>query len=44
MKISNSQKYLRIIKSGKLVLVAGTINGYVAEEIFRISNILKGFL
>jgi hypothetical protein len=33
----------KVLKNGTLVIVAGTTNGYVAEEIFRTHNIPNDF-
>jgi hypothetical protein len=41
--LSNHPAIKRVLKNGTLVIVAGTTNGYVAEEIFRCNNISNDF-
>ena len=41
--LANHPAIKKALKSGTLVIVAGTTNGYVAEEIFRTNNISNDF-
>ena len=41
--LSNHPAIKKALKTGTLVIIAGTTNGYVAEEIFRTNNISNDF-
>jgi len=41
--LANHPAIKRVLKNGTLVIVAGTTNGYVAEEIFKTNNISNNF-
>ncbi len=41
--LANHPAIKKALKNGTLVIVAGTTNGYVAEEIFKTNNISNDF-